>query len=127
MGSAKFLFILSCVALLATTWGKKYNLNQVAVCLQILAEATSDVALEALPLFHNVTQCIKYRSYMDLNSLSFLMFGMVVFNWLQSLALEVDCLWAMEDHLRAILHPHWQRIHQYQCMYLGLASKCIPK
>nr|XP_017024465.1 uncharacterized protein LOC108076232 [Drosophila kikkawai] len=127
MASAKLLFKLSCLALLATTWGYTYNMKQVGVCLQIFTEATAAVAVHAMPLFQDLTQCIKFVNYMDLENLSFLMFGMVVFSWLQSLALEVNCLWEMENRLRVILAPHLQRLHQYECMYLGLPSVCIPK
>lgn len=97
------------------------------VCLQIVCEATSSVALRVLPLFHDLNKCLKFKSLLDLESLSFLMFAMVAFSWMQSLALEIDCLWQFDDRLRAIMAPHWQRLNQYECFYLGLPPKCIPK
>ncbi|XP_020804701.1 uncharacterized protein LOC110181320 [Drosophila serrata] len=121
-----FIYTLLCGAF-GHHLGYTYNIKQIGVCLQIVSEATSDVAFHVLPYFHDLTECIKYRNHMDLNNLSFLMFGMVVFSWLQSLALEMNCLWTMEDQLRVVLAPHWQRLNQYQCMYLGLPQQCIPK
>ncbi|XP_034141758.1 uncharacterized protein LOC117592233 isoform X1 [Drosophila guanche] len=125
MQCLRFAVVLSFFLLLSHA--QTYNLKQIGVCIQILLQATSDLSRGATPIARTMFECVGFKTSQNVTSLDGRTFKEVASKFVVELVQSPSCLLDVAEAVKKLLGPHFARLKTYRCMYLGVASSCMPK
>ncbi|BFG06451.1 uncharacterized protein DMAD_04959 [Drosophila madeirensis] len=125
MQCLRFALILSLFSLLSHA--QTYNLKQIGVCIQILLQATSDLTHRTTPIARTMLECVGFKTSQNVTSLDGKTFKEVASKFVGELVQNPSCLLDVAAEVKNLLGQHFARFNTYRCMYLGVASSCMPK